>query len=302
MHVHNHDHGHSPEGQLRLALALTLAFAGIEAAGGLWSGSLTLLGDAGHMFTDALALGMAAAAAVIARRPATYRHSYGLGRVEIVAALVNALLMIGVVTTIAAEAIERLESPTPVHGLGVMAIAAAGLTVNIIVAGILHRSESNLNVRGALLHVMGDLLGSVAALAAGAIILFTGWTPIDPILALVVCALILYSTLQLLKDSLHVVMEGVPPELELPQVGKAMAEVPGVASVHDLHIWTLSSGQVALSAHVVLDDLRQWNRVLAELSELLDHRFGINHITLQPESAARVLQHFESPPGIETGS
>jgi cobalt-zinc-cadmium efflux system protein len=241
------------------------------------------------MFTDAVALGLAAAAAWLATRPPSARHSYGLGRAEIIAALANALFMLGVVGTLGAEALARLREPAAVHGGGVMLIAGVGLVINGMVAWVLSRSEASLNVRAALLHVIGDLLGSVAALTAGAVIHFTGWTPIDPILALVVCLLILVSTLRLLIESLHVVMEGVPLHLDLPAVGQAMARVARVRSVHDLHIWTLASGKIALSAHVVIDDLRQWESVLAELNRLLHDKYGIEHSTLQPETDVAVI-------------
>mgnify|MGYP002713052539 CR=1 FL=1 len=301
MHTHHHEHGHqhggTPERRLRLALLFTLGFAGVEAAGGLWSGSLALLGDAGHMLTDSFALGLAALASVVARRPPSDRHSYGLGRIEVVAALFNGVLMLGVVAGITAEAVQRLESPQPVMGGAVMTVAAIGLGVNLGVAALLHGGQDNINVRGALLHVLGDLLGSVAALTAGAVIYFSGWTPIDPILAVVVCVLILYSTVQLLRDSLHVVMEGVPPELDLPEIGRAMAEQEHVSEVHDLHIWTLSSGQVALSAHIMLRDMTRWEQVLPALTRMLESRFGVGHVTLQPETNVQVLHPFVSRSG-----
>jgi cobalt-zinc-cadmium efflux system protein len=242
------------------------------------------------MFTDAVALGLAAAAAWLATHPPSARHSYGLGRAEIVAALANALFMLAVVGIIGAEAIARLRTPAPVNGAIVGVIAGVGLAINGIVAMLLSRSESTLNVRAALLHVFGDLLGSVAALASGAIIFFTGWTLIDPILALAVCLLILASTLRLLFESLHVVMEGVPLHLDLPEVGRAMAQVARVRSVHDLHIWTLASGNIALSAHVVIDDMRHWGSILTELNRLLHDAFHIEHTTLQPELDAVPIQ------------
>jgi cobalt-zinc-cadmium efflux system protein len=290
---HHHEHHHRGAGglSLRISLGLTLFYALVEAAGGLWSGSLTLLGDAGHMLTDAVALGLAAAAAWLATHPPSARHSYGLGRAEVVAAIANALFMLALVGVIAAEAIARLRAPSAVNGGAVVLIAAVGLVINGTVAWILSRSESSLNVRAALLHVIGDLLGSVAALVAGAVIWLTGWSPIDPILALGVCLLILSSTLQLLIESLRVVMEGVPAHLDLPEVGRAMAGVEGVRSVHDLHIWTVASGHVALSAHVVIHDLRGWRPVLESLNHLLHDRFHIEHTTLQPESDVSVL-HF----------
>lgn len=282
-HAHPHEHVHAHGHHLGWALIFTLGFALVEAVGGWWSGSLALLSDAGHMVTDSFSLGLAAFAAWIARRPPSARHTYGFVRAEILAALINGLLMLGVILFIVIEAVERLRAPQPVAGGWVMAIAAIGLGVNLVVAWVLSRGGEGLNTRAALLHVLGDLLGSVAALLAGGIIFFTGWTPADPILSLVVVALILVSTVRLLKEAMHVLMEGVPPTLNLEEVGRAMAQVAGVSSVHDLHIWTLSSGRIALSAHVDLADLAGWPAILAELRNLLHERFDIGHVTLQPE-------------------
>jgi cobalt-zinc-cadmium efflux system protein len=238
------------------------------------------------MFSDALALGLAWFASWLALRPAGARHSFGLARAEVVSGFVNGLAMLLVVVLIAVEAIGRLLRPTPVTGLGVMVVAFAGLLLNLTVAYVVGSGERNLNVRAALLHVTSDLLGSVAALAAGAVIYFTGWNPIDPILSLAIAGLILVSTLGLLRDALHVLMEGVPRQLQLPEVGRTLARVSGVHGVHDLHIWNISTGQVALSAHVELTDLTQWPAVLDHSRRMLLERFGIDHVTLQPELAA----------------
>lgn len=267
------------------AVGLTLSFALIEGISGWWAQSLALVGDAGHMVSDATALAMAALAARIARRPPSARHSYGLGRAEVVAALANSLFMVAVVTMIAVAAIDRLNRPVPVQGGVVIAIALAGLGVNILVAWILSRGERTLNTRAALLHVLGDALASVAALIAGVVIYFTGWMPIDPLLSLFISALILFSGLRLLREALHVIMEGVPPYLELREVGRAMAGIEGVTSVHDLHIWTLSSGNAVLSAHIVIPSMEHWDDVLFALRGMLRERYAIDHVTLQPESA-----------------
>lgn len=285
--MNHHAHPHHIHNNLTWALAFTLAFAAVEAVAGWRAGSLALLGDAGHMVTDAAALGLAAFAAWIARRPPSVRHSYGLGRAEIIAALVNSLFMLAIVAGIVIAAIQRLQAPQPVAGGVVMGVAALGLVVNIIVAWMLSHGEETLNTRAALLHVLGDLFGSVAALIAGAVIYFTGWTAIDPILSLVICALILFSGFRLMREALHVLMEGVPSFLDLPEVGRAMAGIQGVASVHDLHIWTLSSDTVMLSAHVAVTDMSRWQDILAEQQELLHQRYGIEHVTLQPELPAQ---------------
>ncbi len=279
---HEHAQSGASERRLVLALGLTLGFAAVEAVGGWLSGSLALLGDAGHMLTDSTALGLAALAAAVARKPPTHRHSFGLGRVEILAALINGVFMLGVVAAIAWTAVDRLLAPRPVMGWTVLLVAALGLAVNLAAARLLHGGKG-LNVRGALLHVLGDLLGSVAAIVAGAVILATGWTPIDPILSLAICLLILVSSLNLLRDGVHVLMEGVPAHLDLPTVGEALAAVEGVHSVHDLHIWVPDSGMTALSAHVVVADLKDWEILLNRLHTVLREEFGIEHSTLQPE-------------------
>ena len=265
------------------ALLITFAFALVEAAGGWWSGSLALLSDAGHMFSDCMALGLTAFASWVAKHPPTRRHSYGLLRAEIIAALVNGLIMLLVILFIVVEAVARLRQPQPVAGAAVMAIAAVGLIVNIFVALLLSRGERTLNSRAALLHVVSDLLGSVAALISGAVIFFTGWLPIDPILSLVVAGLILFSTLSLLREAFHVLMEGVPPNLQMESVGKQMASIEGVHSVHDLHIWTLASGRIALSAHLEVHDLDVWPKILEATQIMLHRQFDIDHVTLQPE-------------------
>jgi cobalt-zinc-cadmium efflux system protein len=262
---------------------MTLSFAVVEAVAGWWAGSLALLGDAGHMLTDSLALALATIAAAVSRRPASARHSYGLRRIETLAGMLNGLFMLLVVVLIAWHAVERLANPQPVEGTAVMAIAGIGLTINLFVAWLLSLGEDDLNTRGALLHVMGDLLGSVAALVSGVLITYTGWLAVDPLLSMLICGLILGSTLKLLRTATHTLLEGVPDDLSLPEIGHAMAGVEGVHSVHDLHVWSLDSSHVALSAHVILRFGRDWPETLASLRTLLNERFSIAHVTLQPE-------------------
>lgn len=281
-HSHTHHRPTTFNRPLFWTLFLTLSFAVVEAITGWWSGSLALLGDAGHMVSDSTALGLALFAAWVASRPPSARHSYGLGRAEVLAALINGLLMIALVVAIVVSAVERIQNPQPVAGGTVMGVATLGLAVNIMAVTLLSSGEQTLNTKGALLHVMGDLLGSVAALISGAVIYFTGWTPIDPILSVFICMLIVYSSLRLLREVLQVIMEGVPFDINLPEVGRTMAAIDGVHEVHDLHIWTLSSGRVALSAHLIVDNMPQWQQILAQQGSLLKQRFGIEHITLQP--------------------
>lgn len=275
---------HHPAGRgLMMALGLTLLFAGVETGAGIWAHSLVLLSDAGHMFSDTLALGLSLLAAWLARRPPSARHSYGYMRSEILVALVNSLVLLAVVIAIIVAAIERLRHPQPVAGLAVMVVAVIGIAVNIAVVAALSREAHSLNTRSAILHVLGDLLGSATALIAGAVIYFTGWMPIDSILSMVIATLILYSTVRLLREVVNILMEGVPVHLDLRVVGRRMAEVAAVLSVHDLHIWTLSSGSPALSAHIVIDDQADWRGLLPTLQSILQTEFAISHVTLQPE-------------------
>lgn len=290
-HAHHGHHGADSGSALVWALVLTLGFAAIEALAGLWSGSLALLGDAGHMVTDSASLGLAAFAVWLGRRPPSQRHTYGLGRVETLAALLNVLFMVIVVAGLSVAAIGRVLEPVSVNGRAVTLVALIGLSINIGVAWLLMRGEQTMNVRGALLHVIGDLLGSVAALISGVVITFTGWTPIDPILSILICLLILGSSLRLLHEALTALLEGVPPHLSVARVGSALAAVPGVNSVHDLHIWTLSSNRVALSAHLIVDQMERWPEVLAAARHVLQHQ-GIEHATLQPEVVAQQVRWF----------
>lgn len=269
---------------LRTGLIIVLLFAVVEAVGGWVAESLALMGDAGHMVSDAIALGVAAFANHLATQPPSSRHTFGLVRAEVVAALINGLFMLLVVAAIAWQAVLRLQEPVSVAGGTVMLIAAAGLVINIILALKLHNSEQSLNVRAAMLHVIGDLLGSVAALLAGLVIMLTGWMPIDPLLSLFICILILISSVRLLRDVLHVIMQGVPPGIRLADIEKTMLKVDTVVSIHDLHVWMLTGGKVVLSAHVVMTDLPNWEAVLAELQKCLERHYGIVNVTLQPEA------------------
>ncbi|MDE2625123.1 MAG: cation transporter [Betaproteobacteria bacterium] len=289
---HNHHdpaghfhHGDRPKSSRAMmwALVLTAAFAVVEAATGWWSGSLALISDAGHMVSDALSLGLGTFAIWVGKRPPTQRHSYGLQRAEVIAALLNGLLLLAVISAIVIEALLRIHEPTAVSGVPVIVVAFLGMLLNAINGWMLSRMEQGLNTRAAMIHVMGDFLGSVAALLAGVIVWWTGWMPIDPILSLVVAALMLYSTVRILTESIHVLMEGVPDTVSLQEVGEKLAAVEGVHSVHDLHIWTLTSGLLALSAHLELDSLECWPGVLQSIQYMLSEEHGIEHVTLQPE-------------------
>jgi cobalt-zinc-cadmium efflux system protein len=296
--VHEHEHGHGRHhghqhaahggrsGTLIIALLLTLSFAGVEALAGWWSGSLALLSDAAHMLTDSSALGLAATAAWLSRRPPSLLHSYGLLRAEVLVALFNSLMMLVLIGFIVHEAVQRFSTPRDIAGSTVVLVAVIGLIVNLVVAWILFRGEQTLNSRAALLHVLGDALGSVAAIVSGIVILASGWTPIDPLMSLFVAALIGVSALRLLREVVHVLMEGVPLNIKLDAVGRDLAALPGVLRVHDLHVWTLSSGTLALSAHLELRNLDDWPHLLDDARHVLESHHGIQHVTLQPEVLA----------------
>jgi cobalt-zinc-cadmium efflux system protein len=266
-----------------ISLVLTFGFALVELVTGWYFGSLALMSDSGHMFSDSAALLVAVIASRVALRPPGTRHSYGFARAEIIAATMNGLLLLTIVTMIVIEAIQRLQHPQPVSGSGVVLVALIGLLVNVAVLRVLGHDGHNMNTRAARLHVLGDLLGSIAALSAGIVIFATGWYPIDPLLSLLISGLILISTIRMLRDALHVLMEGVPHDIDLVEAGHALAGVAGIRSVHDLHIWTIASGQVALSAHVDVETLENWPLTLERIRDVARSRFGIEHVTIQPE-------------------
>ena len=294
-----HDHsGHSHSGSTKLlivSLVFTSAYAGVEVAGGLWANSLALIADAGHMITDSLSLGIGAFAAWLSQRRASRTHTYGFARAEVIGALVNVLFMLGIVVWIVFAAFERLANPQEVGGTTVMIVAFIGLLVNVAVAWILVRGEKNMNVRAALLHVMGDLAGSVAALLAGLVIYLTGWLPIDPLLSLFISLLIGFASVNVLRDVLRVLMEGTPSHIDIDKLKRAIAEVDGVVEAHHVHVWSLSSSRHALSAQIKLDQIGLWEEVLPKLQELLQRDFGVGHSTLQPETHQNASSYAADP-------
>jgi len=273
----------APLGRLRLVFLLTFAFMIVEAVGGWLSGSLALLADAGHMLTDVGALGLALLTAWIARRPADQTKTYGYLRWEILAALVNGAVLFGIAGLVVYEAIQRLGNPPPIQGGLFFAVALAGLVVNAVSLAILHGSHrDHLNTRGAYLHILGDLLGSVGAVLAAVIILATGWTPVDPIMSIVLSLLILVGAWRLVRESTDILLEAVPGHIALGEVECRMRSVRGVAAVHDLHVWTVTSGMVAMSGHAVVPELATHPEVLGEIRDRLAE-LGIRHVTLQLE-------------------
>lgn len=272
-------------GRLVVVLILTTVYLLAEVIGGLWTGSLALIADAGHMFTDVVGLGMALAAIWFAQRPATAAKTYGFYRAEILAAVANGILLFGVAGYILLEAWQRFREPQPIASVPMLVVAIGGLVVNLISAKLLHgASEESLNARGAFLEVISDLLGSLGVIVAAGVIYLTGFWQADPIVSVVIGLFILPRTWGLLKSAIDVLLEAVPAGMNIDTIEAEMATVPGVHSVHDLHVWSITSGFVAMSGHVEAD-LRPSVDVLHDLRILLRERFHIEHATLQVESA-----------------
>jgi len=281
----SHGH-HHPQSRRRLVvvLGLTGVFLAVEVAAGLLTGSLSLLADAGHMLTDVAGLVLALAAMKFAERRPSPRRTYGYHRVEILAALTNALVLAAVAGYILAEAWERFRRPHPVASVPVLAVAAVGLLVNLAGALLLHRgSRASLNVRGAYNEVLADALSSVGVIAGAAVIMATGWLWVDPLVAVAIALFVLPRTWALLREAVHVLLEGTPPEVDIGALRAAMEGVPGVRTVHDLHVWTLTSGIHALSAHAILQEGAAHGPVLTALRQRVVDGFPISHVTVQLE-------------------
>lgn len=293
-HAHSHAHSHAPHGAtneragasraLRTVLILSAAYMVAEAVGGVLTNSLALLADAGHMLSDVASLGLTMFAVWIARRPASPRRTYGYYRAEILAALLNGAALIAIAILISVEAYVRLREPPVVAGGTMMGIAVGGLVVNLIGLWVLHADkDKSLNIHGAWLHVFADALGSVGAIVAGLLVWWRGWNWADPIASVIISALVAWSSWSLVRQSVNVLMEGAPKGIDVDEVREAMAEVPGVSAVHDLHVWSITSGLEALSAHVIpLADVSHAD-LLDALRATLSKRFGIGHVTIQLE-------------------
>jgi len=296
--THQHDHGHAtPAGphahdasasnqrRLLVVLGLTTAYLLAEVVGGLLTGSLALLADAGHMLADMFGLTMSLAALRIAARPATARNTFGFHRAEILAAVANAVLLLGIAGVVLYEAWHRFSEPEPVASVPMLFVAAGGLIVNMIGFKVLHgAAHQSLNLRGALLEVVADMLGSVGAILAAITIMLTGWYQADPLVSVLVALFILPRAWTLLRSGLDVLLEATPAHLDLANIVGAMQQTPGVATVHDVHAWTISSGYVAMSAHVQASG-RPSSDVLHDLQTLLRENLHVDHVTLQVESA-----------------
>jgi cobalt-zinc-cadmium efflux system protein len=282
--MHTHEHGAEAERRLVWVLALTGAYMLAEVAGGWLTGSLALLADSGHLLGDVLGLSMAIAAIRFARRPATAGKTYGFYRAEILAALLNSLALLMVAAWILYSSWRRLNAPLDIQALPMFVVAAGGLVVTLAGVLLLHEgAESNPNLRGAFLEVLGDLFGSVGTMAAAIVILLTGFVPADALISALIGLLIVPRAWSLLRSVVDVLLEAVPRGVDMRAVEQAMRQTPGVASVHDLHIWTITSGFIAMSAHVRSNG-RPSEDVLHDVQQLLRDRFGIEHVTLQVEA------------------
>lgn len=302
-HGHGDDHGHAHgvgahrgtnRRALMIAALLISSFMLAEVVGGLVTGSLALLADAAHMLSDSFSLWLALGAVWLASRPATLRRTFGFKRAEILAALVNGISLVVIAIVISVEAIRRFSDPPEVAGAGMLAVAVVGLLINIAAAWVLARSGGDsLNVSAALRHVIADLLGSVGVILAAAIILTTGWELADPLISLIIAILIAGSAWSVLRDSVEILLESAPRDTDTAKVGEAMTAVPGVVEVHDLHVWTITSGFAALSAHVIVDADADCHDRRRALEVVLHERFGLEHTTLQVDHRARELLSIE---------
>ena len=299
----SHDHSasehseHSTKKSLNLSLGITGSLFFLELFGGFVTNSLALLADAGHMLTDVAALALSLFALKISSRPATHQKTYGYMRAEILAALANGVFLLLVSVYIFYEAYQRLRVTPEVRSGPMLVVASIGLIANLVTAGLLYRSQrENLNIRGAFLHVMGDTLGSVGAIAAGIAMVFWQWYLADPIVSIVVAVLVLYSSWQLVRESVDVLLEGTPAHLNISSILTDLGSVPGVVSVHDLHVWSITSGLPAMSCHVVVRQNEDVSHILATLSALMREKHKIDHTTIQIEKESWVVPRIGSQP------
>ncbi|HJO25531.1 MAG: cation diffusion facilitator family transporter [Myxococcota bacterium] len=290
-----HQHGaHGTERRLAWALGLAATYMGAEAVGGWWTGSLALLADAGHMLADVFALSLSLLAARLARRPAGSQQTYGHHRTEVLAAMTNGILLVGVAFLVVNEALDRIGTSRDILGGPMVAIATGGLAVNFVGLWILRSgSRENLNIRGAWLHVASDALGSIGAITAGILIWAFGWTWADPAASVLIATLIVYASWTLLREAVAVLMEWAPAHVEVTQVEESILGLDEVSAVHDLHVWTISSGRIALSGHVVSTPGCNRDKLLQDVSDLLHERFQIEHSTIQIET-----EDFDEPGGV----
>lgn len=290
-----HEHASRSRSHLAVALAITISFFVVELIGGYITNSLALAADAWHMLNDAVALAFALIAAWIAGRPSDLRKTFGYHRAEILAAFLNGIFLWAVVILIIFSAIQRLQTPATVASQEMLLIAVIGLAANGLSAGVLSRSKSeSLNVKSAFLHVVSDTLGSVAVIAAGLVMFFTGWYQADPIFSMLVAILISYGAYKLIRESINVLLEGVPPDIDMATVERKIREQKGVKGVHDLHVWCITPTKIcALSCHVVVEESIDRRKLMSDLIAVLDAVFGIDHTTIQLEEEGYPKAHDE---------
>ena len=287
LNVHNHNHDHKQEHnnsyKLAIVLLLTAGYMLAEFLGGLFTNSLALLADSGHMLSDAAALGLSLFAIWLSLKPASTEKTYGYYRTEIIAAFINGITLVGIAFFIIWEAYERFHSPYHIKAPLMIAIATGGLIINIIGAYILHRSsKDNLNIHGAFLHIIGDLLGSIGAIIAGMCILFWNFYLADPIISIIIALLVLYSAINLVNSAINVLLEASPSHINVSEIEKALKELPDIIDIHDLHVWSISTQNIALSVHIVAMETGS-HKILCEVDEMLNEKFGIKHVTIQLE-------------------
>jgi cobalt-zinc-cadmium efflux system protein len=287
---HRHAHGHDSERRVFGVMLLTGLFMAVEVAGGVLSGSLALLADAGHMVTDFGSLALAWAGFRLARRPSDSHRTYGWDRFQVLAAFVNGLALLAIAAWILLEAVLRMRDPVPVLAPQMIGIAAVGLLVNVVAFLLLHAGDrDNLNVQGAWLHVLSDLLGSVAAVAAGVVILLTGWTPIDPLLSVGVALLLVRGGWRVVARSGHILLEGVPDGMGVKDIAASIRDaVPAVLDVHHVHAWSLTSERPMVTLHAVIADGTDGNAAITAIEAVLRSRFGVEHATVQIEQGGCV--------------
>jgi cobalt-zinc-cadmium efflux system protein len=289
-HHHGHGHGHHHHSSNKTALLWSFliisTFMVVEVIGGFLTNSLALLSDAGHMLSDAVALGLSFFAIKLGEKKVTKDKTYGFKRFEIIAAALNGITLVLIAVYIFYEAFHRFQDPPSVQSTGMLIISTLGLIVNIVAAMILMKGDKeNLNVRSALLHVIGDMLGSFGAIIAALLIMFFGWGWADPLASVIVAALVLFSGYRVTKDSLHILMEGAPIQIDSDSVKNALLKIPAVIDLHDLHIWTITSGYPVLSCHLAIGETGSHDEVLKSAQKLLHDEFGIEHSTIQVERA-----------------
>lgn len=284
---HENEHRHHTEKAFKVIMLITALFAAVEFFGGIWTNSLALVSDSIHMLTDSSAIFLALLMSHISKRPADKNHSFGHGRAETLGAFVNALFMLLIIGYLMYESVHKFTNPEPIKSTAMLIIASIGLIINLVGMKLLNGHNHSLNSKAAYLHLIGDMVSSVGAIAAAIIIQFTHLYVLDAVVSFCIALILIPSTLSILSNAVHILMEGVPKHIDYDRVGDEMSKVKGVKSIHDLHVWVMNSDNAALSAHVHIDDPLQWAEVLSNMQKMLADKFEVHHVTLQPEYAVK---------------